>query len=89
MVWLMLSMSCMDEPGISDLVFFSSDMSTPRQIKTAFRKAALQLHPDRSKVSHDASADGFAEVQGAFDLIMKHRSARQHTHGIAAQVRQK
>ncbi|EKX37176.1 hypothetical protein GUITHDRAFT_155011 [Guillardia theta CCMP2712] len=58
--------------------------STDDELKRAFRRLALQHHPDRAKVSSEACSRQFLEAQRAYEMICDYRKRRQLAREYAA-----
>jgi curved DNA-binding protein len=53
--------------------------ATPEQIKSAYRKMAMQHHPDRNGGSEEASRK-FQEIQDAYDMLRTDKPRKQQSH---------
>ena len=63
------------------------DTSTPEQIKKAYRKRALQLHPDKNPGNKEAS-EKFVQLQRALE-ILSDKAARAAYDAVRRQKREK
>ena len=56
-----------------------------QEVKAAFRKAAMQTHPDKVKAADQASQDGAAErfkkLQQAYDVLKDPEQRRRYDRG--------
>lgn len=56
-----------------------------REVKAAFRKAALRTHPDKVKAADEAAREGAAErfkkLQAAYDVLKDPEQRRRYDRG--------
>ncbi|MFL2644428.1 MAG: J domain-containing protein, partial [Dehalococcoidia bacterium] len=79
-------MNLVSEPNHYDILEIPTDAS-PSEITQAFRKKALEWHPDKNPNNLDEATSRFIDIVEAYRVLSSKDSKLQYDTGVSSQTR--